>query len=105
MMIVGMMVNSQIAYFLNSYWSGRYIGYSSKQQVIDTLPSFLLALTMGIIVYLIGLILPISYQLKLIIQIISGALFIFIFCEVTKFRDYIYTKELVVEKIQSFKNR
>jgi len=105
MMIVGMMINSQIAYFLNSYWSGRYIGYSSKQQVTDILPSFLLALTMGIIVYLIGLILPISYQLKLIIQIISGALFIFIFCEVTKFRDYIYTKELVLEKIHSFKNR
>lgn len=40
MMIVGMMVNTLIAYYLNSYWSGVKIGYSFKQQVKDILPSF-----------------------------------------------------------------
>jgi len=29
-MIVGMMVNTLIAYYFNSYWSGHFIGYSFK---------------------------------------------------------------------------
>jgi teichuronic acid exporter len=104
MMIVGMMVNTLIAYYLNSYWSGVKIGYSFKQQVKDVLPSFILALTMGIAVYFLGELLPFSYIVKLIIQILFGAIFVFVFCEITKFKDYIFVKELVLEKIQS-KNR
>src|SRR5690554_2825047 len=104
MMIAGMMVNTLIAYYLNSYWSGVKIGYSFKQQVKDVLPSFILALTMGIAVYFLGELLPFSYIVKLIIQILFGAIFVFVFCEITKFKDYIFVKELVLEKIQS-KNR
>jgi teichuronic acid exporter len=104
MMIVGMMVNTLIAYYLNSYWSGVKIGYSFKQQVKDVLPSFILALTMGIAVYFLGELLPFSYIVKLIIQILFGTIFVFVFCEITKFKDYIFVKELVLEKIQS-KNR
>lgn len=105
MMIVGMMVNTLIAYYLNSYWSGVKIGYSFKQQVKDILPSFFLALIMGVSVYLLGVLLSFSYPVKLIIQVIYGALFVFIFCEITKFRDYIFVKELVLEKIHSYKKR
>lgn len=104
-MIVGMMVNTLIAYYLNSYWSGVKIGYSFKQQVKDILPSFFLALTMGVTVYFIGLLLPFSYPIKLIIQIIFGALFVLVISEVTKFRDYIFAKQLVLEKIHSIKKR
>jgi len=105
MMIVGMMVNTLIAYYLNSYWSGVKIGYSFMQQVKDILPSFFLALIMGVSVYLLGELLQFSYPVNLIIQIIFGALFVFVFCEITKFKDYIFVKELVLEKIHSFKKR
>lgn len=104
-MIVGMMVNTLVAYYLNSYWSGVKIGYSFSQQVKDILPSFTLALSMGITVFIIGTLLPFSYPVKLIIQIISGGIFVLVFCEISKFRDYTFTKELVLEKIHSFKNR
>jgi teichuronic acid exporter len=104
-MIVGMMVNTLIAYYLNSYWSGVKIGYSFKHQVKDILPSFFLALTMGVIVYFIGEVLPFSYPVKLIIQIVFGGLFVLVISEVTKFRDYIFAKELVLEKIRSIKKR
>jgi O-antigen/teichoic acid export membrane protein len=105
LMIVGMMVNTLIAYYLNSYWSGVKIGYSFKQQVKDILPSFFLALSMGVLVYLLGELLPFSYPVNLIIQIVFGGLFILVISEVTKFRDYIYAKELVLEKIRSIKKR
>lgn len=103
MMIVGMMVNTLIAYYLNSYWSGRFIGYSFMQQVKDILPSFFLALIMGVSVFIVGEILPFSYLVKLIVQVLFGAIFVFGFCEITKFRDYIFVKELVLEKIHSLK--
>jgi teichuronic acid exporter len=103
MMIAGMMVNTLIAYYLNSYWSGVKIGYSFKQQVKDILPSFFLALSMGVLVYLLGELLPFSYPVKLIIQIIFGSLFVLVISEVTKFRDYIFAKQLLLEKIRSIK--
>lgn len=104
-MIVGMMVNTLIAYYLNSYWSGVKIGYSFKHQVKDILPSFFLALSMGVLVYLLGELLPFSYPVNLIIQIVFGGLFVLVISEVTKFRDYIFAKELVLEKIRSIKKR
>lgn len=100
-MIAGMMFNTLIAYYLNSYWSGVKIGYSFKQQIRDIIPSFILALSMAIPVYILGLFLTCSYPAKLIIQITLGALFIFVFCELTKFKDYIFAKELLLDKIQS----
>jgi hypothetical protein len=102
-MIVGMMINTLFAYYLNSYWSGRFIGYSFKEQVLDLLPSFGLALTMGIAVFFLGKTLPFNNLVILIIQVITGAGFILTICEVTKFRDYIFIKELVSEKLKKKK--
>lgn len=104
-MILGMMVNTLVAYYLNSYWSGRFIGYSFKQQVVDILPSFGLALTMAIFVYILGTFLPFSYLWVLIIQIIAGALFILLFCEITRFRDYLFVKEIVIEKLKDIRKK
>lgn len=105
MMIAGMMVNTLIAYYLNSYWSGRFIGYSFKEQVGDILPSFGLALLMAVGVFVIGLILPFNYLWLLIIQTLAGATFILVFCELTRFTDYLFVKELVLEKITSIRNK
>jgi len=99
-MIAGMMVNTLIAYYLNSYWSGRMIGYSMQQQVKDILPSFGLAITMAVVVFLLGLFLPFTPLWKLIIQMSAGALFILIVSETTKFRDYEFVKGLLLEKFK-----
>jgi len=104
-MILGMMVNTLIAYYLNSYWSGRFIGYSFKQQVVDILPSFGLALTMALFVHILGLFLPFTYLWVLIIQIIAGALFILLFCEITRFKDYLFVKEIVIEKLKDIRKK
>jgi len=105
-MIAGMIMNSMIAYFLNSYWSGRHIGYSSWQQIKDILPSFFLSIFMAGIVFLVGYVLPLSSLLKLIIQIITGAIIILLSSEILKFRDYFFIKNLALEKIQTIrKNR
>ncbi len=102
-MIAGMMVNTIISYYLNSYWSGTFIGYSLKEQVTDILPSFSIALAMGVGVFMLGKVLILNSLLILIFQILTGAVFIFLFCELTKFSDYLFIKQLVVEKLNERK--
>lgn len=98
-MLVGMIVNTFVAYYLNSFWSGRFVDYSFKQQLADLYPSFLLALTMGVLVLYIGSLIAYSAFIVLLIQLLVGLVFILVFCEMTRFRDYVFVKELIIEKI------
>jgi len=103
-MLIGMIVNTLIAYYLNSYWSGRFIGYSFIEQIKDILPSFLLAALMSIIVLAESLLIPLRPIVLLIIQLISGAIITIGLCEGFKFKDYLYIKIIVKEKIFKQKN-
>lgn len=101
-MIIGMFVNTLIAYYLNSYWSGTLIGYSFYSQIKDILPSFLLAFFINALVFVEGIIIPITPVTLLIIQLFTGAVLTFGMCEILHFKDYLYIKTIVTEK---FKNR
>ena len=94
-MILGMILLSLIAYYLNSYWSGRLLGYSFLDQIRDVLPSFMIAAAMSAIVFIEGLIIPLSPLALLILQLITGAVITFGLCEVFYFKDYLYLKSLV----------
>jgi teichuronic acid exporter len=98
-MLIGIIINSFISYYLNSYWSGKLIGYSTKEQVKDIMPSFLLAVVMAITIYLMGCFLKTPYLVTLILQIAGGAIIVFSVCELTKMTDYLYIKQIVVEKV------
>jgi teichuronic acid exporter len=97
-MIVGMMINTLIGYYLNSYWSGRFINYSFAEQVRDIFPSLMLALAVGAVVHSIGLLAPLSPVVLLSVQICSGAVLTIGYCEIMEFRDYIYLKATLVER-------
>lgn len=104
-LIIGMIINSQISYFINSYWSGKLIDYHTKDQIKDITPSFLLSFSMSIAVYMLGLILPFAPIWNLIIQICIGAIYIFIIGELFKLKDYLYIKLIVVEQLQTIKSK
>ncbi len=105
LMIAGMMVNTLIAYYLNSFWSGKMIGYSFRQQVKDIFPSLLLALIMAATVFILGNFLVLAPITKLIVQVLCGIVFIFAVGEISRFNDYIYLKSLVFEKISTFRRK
>jgi teichuronic acid exporter len=98
-MIVGMIIISMIAFFLNSYYSGQHIGYSSMQQLKDILPSFILAIFIGSITYLIGSLLILPNYLILIIQLIAGGGFFILITELFKMQDYLFVKEIFLDKV------
>jgi len=98
-MILGLMVLTLLAYYINSYWSGKLINYSIINQVRDILPAFGLAAVTAVVTFLIGLVLPFSPLWTLAFQVAVGAIFVFTYAEATKFADYVYIKSLILERI------
>jgi O-antigen/teichoic acid export membrane protein len=99
--IIGMIINSFIAYILNSYYSGKMIGYSNYDQLKDILPSFLLGLSIGLVLLLLDCFIPLPVSLILIMQITSGIILFIFLSELFKMKDYKYIKDSVVEKLRS----
>ncbi len=65
-------INSIIAYFINSYFSAELVNYSTIEQIKDILPILINASVMGVIVYFLQIIFPNSNMIKLAAQIIAG---------------------------------
>lgn len=99
-MIVGMIVISLIAYYLNSYWSGKLIGYSVKEQIADIYLPFATAVGMGILTFLVGTIIESGHLVVLILQVTIGGLTILVFSELIKLKPYIEIKSIVLERIR-----
>ncbi len=103
-MIIGGFFNSIISYFLNSYYSGRHIGYSSFDQLRDILPSLLFALCIGGIVFIAGLLLETTAPITLVIQLSLAGVLALGLLELLKLESYVFVKEIIIEKIVSIKN-
>ena len=75
-----------------------------KEQVKDILPSFLLASIMAVIVYLISWI-PLADIYILIIQIVTGAVIVFGYCELKGLDEYYKAKSAALQLIDKYKGK
>ena len=98
-MILGMIIQTLIAYYLNSYYSGRFIGYSTLQQVKDVLPSFIFALAINAVVYSLNYILSFEAWTMLIIEIALGGILVITLGELLRMKDYLYLKNIIKEQL------
>jgi O-antigen/teichoic acid export membrane protein len=101
LMIAAMILTSIIAYFLNSYWSGAMVGYSPREQIIDIMPSFIIAAAMGICVFVVGYLLPLKPIIVLLVQLSIGALFVIGVAKAVRLDAYLEVKEFVSDRFQS----
>ena len=83
-----------IAFFLNSYFSGKFIGYSSWMQLKDVAPSYGVASVVALSIFFLKY-LPISYWIILPLQLLLGASVFLVMCKTTKLEEYRETKELL----------
>lgn len=90
-----------IAYFLNSYYSGKFLGYSSWMQLKDVAPSYGVATIVALSVYFFKY-LPISNWIILPLQIMVGTTVFFVFCKATHIKEYDELKEIVLPYIRRF---
>lgn len=99
-MLLGQVVISILAFFINSHYTGKYINYTALQQLADVFPTFMLATFAGTVVFLLDF-----YGLEAnfdIIRIIAGGLVgssIYIFAAYTlKFESFQELSKLIFKK-------
>lgn len=95
MLIVGFFTGGCIDFILNSYYSGKFLGYSTKDQLNDILPSLWVALLVAFPVFGLSF-LPLNPFILLPIQILVGALIAFALLEWTKLEEYQELKQIAI---------
>ena len=93
-MLVTSICTGIIAYFMNSFYAGKSLGYTSWMQIKDVAPSYALAALLSVAVYFFKY-LPISNFIILPIQLIVGFGLFFVICEAWKPEEYIELKVIV----------
>ncbi len=94
-LLLGMILSSYIAYFINTYYSAKLIDYSIKEQVKDLFPAYALSHVMGVVVYGIKFILPGGYLSQVILQIVIGVLFYVALSWVARIPEFKVGKDFV----------
>ncbi len=95
MLIVGFFTGGCIDFWLNSYFSGKFIGYSTKDQLKDILPSLGIAFAVAIPVFGLSF-LPINEFILLPTQLIVGAGVAFVLLEKTQLEEYKELKQIAL---------
>lgn len=95
-MICGMIVASVLSFFVNSYPSGRMIGYSPLAQLRDILPSFCVALLMAVSVFLFDKFVSIPTVWMFVSQLAVGAIIVILLSGFFKLYEYNCLKYLIV---------
>ena len=86
-MLYTSIITSIICYFLNSYFPGKLLGYTSWMQLKDISKSFSITFTMAVLVYMLKFI-PVSYWIILPMQIVVGLGVFTLLCRITKIEEY-----------------
>ena len=103
-MLICSIFTSILFFFLNSYYSGKNLGYSSWMQLKDVAPSYGVGFAIAITVYFLKY-LPLSYWIVLPIQIVVGIGVFLAVCEGAKLPEYLEVKGIVGQNISNYKNR
>ena len=103
-MLVASIGTSIIAFFLNSYYSGKNLGYTSWMQLKDIAPSFGVGFAVAVVVYSLKFF-PISNWIILPIQIVVGSVVFLVVCEGTNLPEYLEVKNIVKVSINKIKLR
>lgn len=94
-MLYAMLLNSIVAFFLDSTFSGKMINYSVYEQIKDIYSSFFVALFMGFGLMLIRYLLPLHNSIVLFSQIFLGIILVIIISEIFNKYEYFEIKEII----------
>ena len=106
-MLIGSIISGIVSFFLNSYYTGKRLGYSSWMQLKDVAPSYGLAFLIAVAVFYLKF-LPLSYVLILLLQMTIGSVALIVVCEITKMEEYKEVKGILTSiksKINDFKKK
>jgi hypothetical protein len=94
-----MIIIALVGYIIFNHESNKVLNYSIREQLKDIFPSVILALSMALIVFGLGIITSFKPTLTLTIQIFAGIAFVLGMSELFKLNEYIFLKTTILEKI------
>lgn len=100
-MLIGSVIVGFISFFLNSYYTGKKLAYSSWAQLKDVSASYVVALAIAISVYFLKY-LPLSYWVILPVQIDIGIIVGVIICENLQITEYIEIKNIIFSAVKKY---
>lgn len=103
-MLWGSVCTGLFSYYLNSYYSGKFLKYSMLSQIKDILPSFGVAVVMAIVTYAVSL-LPLSPFVLLPLQILAGAISAIVLCECLRLEEYKEVKGMALSVLRKITRR
>lgn len=98
MLILGFITGGCIGFWLNSYYSGKFIGYSTIQQIRDILPSLGVSFSIAIPVFAMSF-LSINAFILLPIQLMIGGLLGYVVLEKTQLEEYQEMKQIAISLV------
>lgn len=98
-MAYSLLISTLASMIINSWPNKKLLNYSFLEQMQDIFPSILLAIGMGIVVYLVGY-LPIATLPLLLIQVVCGGVIYIVGSAVLKLEPYVYVKIIALSFIR-----
>lgn len=98
-MLIGTIVSGIISFFINSWYTGKRLGYTSWMQIRDVAPNYAMGIGVFISVYFLKF-LPMSQYVILPIQLVVGLACFFMIAESVKLSQYLELKEIVLKGIR-----
>ena len=103
-MLFASLVAGVLCYFLNSYFPGKLLGYSSWMQIKDVAPSYGIASLVALSVWFFKY-LPITNWFILPVQLVVGATVFFTLCKVSRLEEYEELKEILMPFMKKIKRK
>ncbi len=100
-LVIGILITSFLAYFLNAYYSLRLINYSIKEQISDIYPYLICSVFMALIVWLLAYFTDMKLIFLVISQIFIGVVFYLGLCFILKldaFKEFIDLSKKIFSK-------
>lgn len=91
-----------VSFFLNSYYTGKKLNYSSWMQLKDVSSSFVISFVVALTIYFIKYI-PVSYWIVLPLQLLVGSTMFFVICEKIKLEEYLEIKAITKKVFDKIK--
>lgn len=98
-MLLGSVFNSFLAYYLNSRYSANLINYSTREQVLDILPTFIVSFIVAAVMWSISF-LAINLVLQLLLQCTVGISLALLVYERLQLEEYKEVKGIVLSLIK-----
>ena len=101
-MLIGTIISGIISFFLNSFYSGKLIGYSSVAQLRDIIPFYGIGLLVAASIYFFRF-LPLSNYIVLVIQFITGTVVFWGLCMVFRIEEFKDVKQMLYQYMSMIK--